>query len=263
MLVELLAALQATSVPQEQAESWTAAEVDAYIVANQPKSNSADDPFTLPAAAPPPAARVAFSVPVARMGTVGAESPIEATWSYDAATQTLKLVARPEYVASMSLTTGSRDYSLNAPVAHQGWATFSKTDSSDGGAASNAYGATVQVRDLRVEYRGLGQLGRYSDEVGPSTGERYRTSYEYSYAVGPEEARALVQRIRFEVNADTVAWSPGKWVVCGVGGTSPTIRSPIRSLYTGCFLTVQVQSVRFVDSADGTIIREWSVARRR
>lgn len=266
MIALVFASLFPLQEPQLTPRTWGLAEVDAYVRDNTPKTGEDDDPFATPAASPRPASIVVLSVPVSRSGRSDAADHIDAFWSYNSETQQLTLEARPEVGSTlMTLTPSPPDGGdfLRRPKAHQVWLTHEVTERSDGGSRSNAFGATVQVTNVRSEQRGIAQLAPGMDNPGPAYPDRYASGYKFTKAISPEFARELVNHLRFEVVATPREYSPGKWVICGIGGFSPTIRSPISSLDSGCYLTVVVESVRFVDSSDGTIVASSEISRRR
>lgn len=255
-----------------QPVAWGMAEVDAYILANQPRTGAAAnaDPFAVPAAAPAPNRDILFTYEVGRSGAEGVDFS-GPNWSYDAVKQELTLTARPGSgtLVSLTATADERGSYETAPRVTDYFSTFADRITADGGERSNAYGATVQVTLTTMTSRGLTHVVRDRRLFSlPATGSEYSSEYQVKLTVPPEEARAMVERLRFVVTGNTEPWAPGKYIICGTSYIEPTFQRPHEILGRYCFLNAVVRSVGFVDmgdmnvQGDGRVLAEWSQVRR-
>lgn len=248
---------------------WGNAEVDAYVEANRPRTGAAaGDPFTAPPAAVAPAGQMLLRYPLYRKDTEpGFKVLKSATWSYDPAKQEMTVrVGKISDGALLNMNAqgidiGRPSYSINIAALN----TNSNRETSDAGTGQNAYGARVEMTRVAIEERGVGELTRsILDDVGPSlpSGTFY---YEHTWAIPAEEARALSTNLEVQIEATSVAWAPDKWVMCGSHYSGATVTRPTILVVNGCYLTVQFQNIRVVDTRDGTVIKEWirSASRRR
>ena len=241
-------------------EAWGIDEVDAYVKANRPKAASqVEDPFAVPAAAPTPGQYVVMrhSVPMTGRSN-GSTSPV--TWKYDPAAQTMTV----EGYASLTGTLLSLDFQgqpagqgniLERPRIH-GVSTSEDRSEADAGTGQNAYGAQVKMTRETIIRRGFGEMnpGMDSPIQGNDVGGH---KFSHTWAMAPEEARALSEHLVWEVVGETKPWAPGKWVICGTDYSGATVRNPIIRVTDACYLTGVLQGFRLVDSRDGSVLRQW------
>lgn len=246
-----------------RAEPWGALEVDAYVSANEPGPNQAADPFRPNPPSVPPADHILISTRLARFGASQGGSEIDATWRYDIVTKELRLQASPQPVPpGFYFSTGPKPIRfVDVPRPYHAWLTYERTVHSSGGQGSNAFGASVSISEMRTAVRGIAQIATTSDRAGPQRAPLSAPGFVWAASMEPEEARALVESARFEVLARPKPWADGRWVACGSGGSAPTFSSPTRATLSACFLTVEVDLVRFVDPRTGALLREWLAAK--
>lgn len=267
------AALAAMSGPvwAQDAAPWGAAEVDAYVAVNRPRAaTEVADPFAVPAAAPAPASQVLLRSSVYMSGAEPAPTSdfrYTAVWKYDPATQTMELKTyRPSAGTLLSLET--QGVTIPGLASYQrpnmaGIDTFTDRKTEDAGEGQNAYGARVDMRRITIENRGIGEIrSSIVDDAGPPV-PRGQYSYDHSFTIAPEDARALTQNLELQIIAEPVAWAPNKWIICGESYSGATVRNPVILSTSGCYLTARFDTFRFVDTRDGTVIKEWSRPARR
>lgn len=260
----VFAAVVSTASPvwAQEATTWGNAELDAYILANRPQDRAAAvaaDPFAAPAAIPDPASTIHLVYEVAQAGT--GSSAWSPTWKYDVETGVLTLSQTRPLSLTQNISWQGREPQVRyseRPVLHNGFMVFREVTESDGGPASNAYGATVNVTIVKTVGRGIAELAPFEARPGPSTGNRYSMTYEHTMTISPDEGRALVPHLRLEVIARPKPWSPGRWVLCSTSYDGATIRHPTTSVGDYCYVTTEVMTIRFVDSRDGTVLRQWN-----
>lgn len=246
-----------SSHAQEYSEIWGNDRVDAYIQANKPATNVEADPFAERPVPQPPAQRVRLTYLVTRADEGSPNQPISATWKYSIETQTLELTTMRSVGSSLL----NIDWQGMAPAAsydhpklHQAWLTFRSARENDAGEGQNAYGARVRMTRVMHSERGIAELGRGFRGVGPAGDQ---IVIKHSMQISPELGRALVPHLRLVVEAVTVQWRPNKWVICGSDYSGATVRNPTILISEGCYLTTEVQVIKFVDSRDGSVVHEW------
>jgi hypothetical protein len=82
-------------------------------------------------------------------------------------------------------------------------------------------------------------------------------SYEFDLKIAPEDARQLSQNLEIEVVATPRSFGAGQWVYCGQYLLTPSVRSPNRTLFKSCNLSVKFDSIKFYDKRDGKVFKEW------
>lgn len=254
-----------------QEAPWGAAEVDAYIVENMPKSaTEVADPFAVPNEVPAPAKQVLLRSSVHMSGTQPDETTdfrYTAVWKYDPSRQIMELKThRPRAGTLLSLDT--QGVTIPGLASYQrpnmaGIDTFRDQKTEDAGEGQNSYGARVSMQRITVVSRGIGEMrSSIADDAGPPL-PRGQYSYDHTFSIAPEDARALTQNLELQIVAEPVAWAPNKWIICGTDYSGATIRNPVIQITRGCYLTARLDTFRFVDTRDGTVIKEWSRSVRR
>jgi hypothetical protein len=252
--VAFTAFMTTTAVAQE---TWGVKEVDAYVTANKPVKDAAADPFAAPKVAPAPATAVVLEYPVYGPADTSTNRLENARWTYDVETQKLTVKYSSSGAGSLIDWQGKDPGGsvLSAPRLRQGFVTFSKSTSEDAGPGSNAYGATVQLKRLTVEKRGVAELiGGFDDPIKYPSGDY---QFEWTTTITPEEGRALVAAMRLQVRSTPKEWTTGRYVLCAGDYLGATIQRPTIFTTNGCYLTARHENIRLVDSRDGTVLKEW------
>lgn len=264
-LVALIAIGLGSSNPHSQQSPiseavWGERDVDRYISANCPKLFAAApaDPFAPPQPQVAPADRIALQYAPAKdeAGDVALHRTF--TWSYNSETQVLLLAATPSLLAMttrLDVPTSLRSRE-NALEIHAAFPTFGNVSLRPPEVRQNAFGASVEVSGASIYERGIGSISPLGRSQFPKA--TYGASYRVSLSMPPEEARAFVERVRLEVEATTLEWRPGAWLVHSFGSKRATLDDPTEQTVDGCYLNVIVSAVRLRDTADGHIIQEWT-----
>lgn len=242
--------------------AWGERDLDRYISANCPTlfASALGNPFAVQPSQVPPADRIELQYAATRAEEYGPELHRTFTWSYNAETQVLTLAATPSLLAmttrlDVPQSLRSRDHPLEM---HAAFPTFGEVRLRPAEIRQNAFGASVEVNGASISERGIGSIGPLGRSRLPRA--TYGSSYRVALPMPPEEARAFVTRVRFEVDANPVEWRPGAWLVHGFGSKRATYDDPSEQTIDGCYLNVIVSSIRFRDTGDGSVVREWTIA---
>jgi len=114
---------------------------------------------------------------------------------------------------------------------------------------TNTYGA---VADVEVVEENLIGLAQYAPTGGGGIGV-----YEHAMEASPEDARELVQNIRFMALGVVQDNSDGHPVMCGSHYSAPTVRHPTEVSGSVCVLNVGWAAFAFIDKRSGQQLRTW------
>ncbi|GEM_PF-6361296 len=246
--------------PVSENAVWGQRELDRYISANCPKLFAAapTDPFALPTPQAAPAERIELQYAPTRDEAEAVALHRTFTWSYNAETQILTLAATPSLLAmttrlDVPSSLRRRDSALEI---HAAFPTFGYVSPRPSEVRQNAFGARVEVSGASIYERGIGSVSPLGRSQFPRA--TYGSSYRLSLSMPPDEARAFVTRVRLEVDATPLEWSPGAWLVHSFGSKRATLDDPTEQTVDGCYLNVIVSAVRVRDTGNGVVAKEWT-----
>lgn len=250
LFAPLLLCLPAANVyGQTAAAPLNSSELTALVETMRPPET--DDPFTeIPnqSAAVGKTFRLSLSVP---RGDVPGNSDGNAVyWTYDPATQSLKLVAALNSFDRLSFIVSDKDlYDSIESIA--GYYASYKGVVSSLGPRSNAYGTTVNVSFEQITGAGVASFTPDGAPHPPYS------SYETSLTLPPEDGRRLSKDVRLIVEGRIVKFL-NRGIICGSDYFKATIRNPRSTSVKWCVLPSEFTRIAFVDSANGKVIKEWA-----
>jgi hypothetical protein len=248
-----------TAALSQQSAPMTNVEVDSYVqkhghIAHQRQSLSVpSDPFAIPQATPPRATNVLLEFPFVRKTEDYQSGP---NWRYDVTGNSLAL---SYFVSSMIGETPDwegLEETMDLRIAKTASVNvFTSERVSSGGRRQNSYGARAEVSVKTTTTRGImARAANFREQAQPNS-DNY--DYRHTVTIAPEAARALVNYLKVQVIARVVQWRPGDFVQCTSSYLAPTVRYPQEQVGNSCYLSTEIDAVRFVDSRDDTVIREW------
>ncbi|MBP7704160.1 MAG: hypothetical protein KA105_02605 [Caulobacter sp.] len=235
------------------AEPLSASDVNSFVGEAKVKPS---DPFKKPLDQRSIIGRsLRVEIPVTQEGDRDNSSGNAVYWSYNASREELTLKAWPRVFS------GAWDENAAKIIDYRevaGFLTNYSLTKGNGGARSNAFGATANVQTQLETSVGIATI--YTHNIGPtifSEGPNDAIFYSVTLSIPPEQAKALVSSARLVVEGQVVEISPFQSVICESEYFAPTIRNPREYAAERCFVSAKLSRMAFVDKASSRILREW------